>query len=176
MAPRRPLATPDFYRRLYRYNRQVLERYIDRRYRMGNRAALKDRGTGIYSVHETLAHILRVHDAWLNYVVPGRMAELHASHENFVKTARTMDLRKVQAEAWKGIDRLLRGLNDAQLTRKVRAPWMPGSYTLEDVLVQCSFEQAHHLGELIGALWREDKASPQMMWIPTLTGKKVPVN
>lgn len=168
-------ATPEFYRQLYRYNRIVLEKYVERCRRMGPRRARADRGTGIGSYQETLAHILRVHDAWLNYVVPDDLEGLHASHDAWAKTIRTMDLRAYQRRAWKGIDRLLRGLSPAQLHKVVKAPWMPGRYTLADVLMQCTLEQAHHLGELIGVSWQDDRASPQMMWIPTLTGSRMGV-
>lgn len=176
MAAKDASASPEFYRRLFEYNRRVLERYIERNYQMGRKAASKDRGIGIGSYHDTLAHILRVHDAWLNYVVPGDFEGLHASHREFVKEFRTLDLRQFQRKSWKGIDLYLSRVTPRELLRVVRAPWMPGRYTVGDVLVQCSFEQAHHLGELIGASWRENKASPQMMWIPTLTGKKVSVS
>jgi len=67
------------------------------------------------------------------------------------------------------------GLSDAELHRIVKVPWIPGRYTLEDVFFQSSFEQAHHLGEIIGAYWQMDRAPPQMMFIPTLLGVRVSV-
>jgi hypothetical protein len=54
-------------------------------------------------------------------------------------------------------------------------PWLKGKYTLEDVVFQATFEQAHHLGEIIGAYWQMDRAPPQMMWVPTLLGTRMSV-
>jgi hypothetical protein len=56
-------------------------------------------------------------------------------------------------------------LTDRELHRTVRAPWMPGRYTVADALLQTTFEEAHHLGEIIGALWQENRPSPDMTWI-----------
>jgi uncharacterized damage-inducible protein DinB len=175
MARKAASASPEFYRRLYEYNRKVLEAYADRNARIGRKEARRDRGTGIGSMRETLVHIIRVYDAWLNYVVRGDLKGLHASHDAFVKDYERQDPRAYLRATWKGVDAYLEALDARELERVVKAPWMPGHYTVADVLMQCTFEQAHHLGEMIGAFWRVNKASPQMMWIPTLTGKKVSV-
>ncbi len=45
---------------------------------------------------------------------------------------------------------------------------MPGVYTLEDAFYQVSFEQAHHLGEIIGAYWQSNWEPPAMTWIENL--------
>jgi hypothetical protein len=47
----------------------------------------------------------------------------------------------------------------------VKAFWMPGDYTVRDAILQSTFEQAHHLGEIIGALWQDDRKPPDMTWI-----------
>jgi hypothetical protein len=47
---------------------------------------------------------------------------------------------------------------------------MPGRYTVADALLQATIEEAHHLGEVIGALWQEDLSSPAMTWIDVRRG------
>ena len=42
---------------------------------------------------------------------------------------------------------------------------MPGRYVVSDGLLQTTFEQAHHLGEIIAALWQDDIEPPPMTWI-----------
>ncbi len=42
---------------------------------------------------------------------------------------------------------------------------MPGRYTVEDGCFQASFEQAHHLGEIIAVFWQQDWNPPPMTWI-----------
>ena len=75
------------------------------------------------------------------------------------------DLRTYRDRVWKGIDELLAHLTVSALERRVKAPWMPGRYTLEDGFFQSSFEQAHHLGEIIGVYWQADRTPPTMTWI-----------
>ncbi len=36
---------------------------------------------------------------------------------------------------------------------------------LRDALLQVTFEQAHHLGELIALFWQQDVEPPEMTWI-----------
>jgi len=42
---------------------------------------------------------------------------------------------------------------------------MPGKYSFEDAIYQTSYEQAHHLGEMIAVFWQADRAPPKMTWI-----------
>ncbi len=66
---------------------------------------------------------------------------------------------------WLGVDELLDNLDDELLAKKVKAPWLPGSHYLADVLMQVSFEQAHHIGEIIAMMWQLDIEPPEMTWI-----------
>ena len=65
---------------------------------------------------------------------------------------------------------MMKGLSESQLHRRVHAPWMPGRYTLEDAFRQVSYEQAHHIGEIIGVYWQADWNPPPMTWIENLPG------
>jgi uncharacterized damage-inducible protein DinB len=168
-----------FFQRLCRYNQKVLALYVQRAQRMRPAEVARDRGIGMLSIQRTLIHIIRVHEAWNLYIARGDEAGLHRSHEAFAELMKKgtpmAEVERYFQRVFKEIDRRARTMSERELDRVVKAPWMPGRYTVEDMLMQTTLEQAHHLGEVIGACWQDDRASPQMMWIPTLLGKKVSV-
>lgn len=163
-------------RRLSRYNRAAFASFERSATRLGWRQATRDRGLGHASIKDTLVHILNVHEAWLVASAQDRWEEVRANPGRRAGAVRSFaDLRRYRAATWRAIDPLLAALTDRQLDRRVRVPWIPGRYTLQDAFFQSSFEQAHHLGELIGAYWQANRTPPQMMWIPLLTGARVSV-
>ncbi len=114
----------------------------------------------------TLGHILNVHESWLLYLVPGRQREIPALwRESGRRPTTWKELDRYAARVWAGIDARLPTLTERELDRVVKAPWMPGRYTVRDVVLQVTFEEAHHIGEIIGALWRFDFEPPTMTWI-----------
>jgi len=156
----------DLPRELLAYNRAVFDRFVRRLSRLPWKEVTRNREIGHETLFRTLVHILNVHEVWLVYIVPGRNSELGAlfddedRHPTSWKTFRTYAER-----VWNGVDAVVRGLSERDLARPVKAPWMPGRYTVRDALFQTTIEQAHHLGEVIGALWQDDLASPEMTWI-----------
>jgi uncharacterized damage-inducible protein DinB len=162
-------------RRLFDYNQRVFDRYLARLQRLPWATVTRDRGSGHLSMKDTMVHILNVHDGWLNYVVTGRVRALAtAKGRTKAENPTWVDVRAYRDRVWAGEHALLDPLKDAQLRRVVKAPWMPGRYTLSDALQQVSFEQAHHLGEVIALLWQLDIEPPDMTWIDTLRGVPAP--
>lgn len=151
--------------RLSAYNRTVFEKYLRSAVRRGWKAACKDRGTGHLSIKNTLVHILNVHEAWMVAVAQGRWEVFDVPGRRGPDVHSWAELRKYRDRVWKGVDTLMAVLTDASLRRPVKAPWMPGKYTLEDAFFQTSFEQAHHLGEIIGVYWQADWPPAPMTWI-----------
>ncbi|MGC2789450.1 MAG: DinB family protein [Thermoplasmata archaeon] len=149
------------------YNRAVFDRFVRRVRHLPWRAAIRRRGIGHESLFDTLVHILHVHEAWLVYIVPGRLDALRAVLRD--PSSRSPTTWKAfdtySASVWKGVEATVRGLTPRSLQRRVKAPWMPGVYTVRDAIYQTTLEEAHHLGEVIGALWQDDLASPNMTWI-----------
>ncbi len=153
-------------RRLFAYNRAVFDRFVVRVERMPAKASRRSRGIGHLSLFDTLVHILNVHEAWLGYVVPGKVRSLPKRFREADRHPKDWaGFRIYSRRVWADVDALLAGLTDRELRRVVKAPWMPGRYTVSDALYQTTFEEAHHLGEIIGALWQEDRAPPDMTWI-----------
>jgi uncharacterized damage-inducible protein DinB len=159
----RPL---DEARELVAYNRSVFDRFVRQVARLPWKEATRNREIGHRSLFQTLVHILNVHEVWLVYIVPQRTRELPALFAQEDRRPTTWrGFRAYSAKVWSGIDRTLRNLSDRDFRRRVKAPWMPGRYTVRDAFFQTTLEEAHHLGEVIGALWQKDVASTRMTWI-----------
>ena len=166
----------EFVRRLVTYDRRAFGSFERSAVRLGWRRAVADRGTGHRTIKDTLVHILNVHEVWLVAAAQDRWDEVLSNPGRRPSAVRSFaDLRRYRAATWAAIDPLLGRLTDRALGRRVKVPWMPGRYTLEDAFLQVSFEQAHHLGEVIATYWQRNRPPPQMMWIPLLTGARVSV-
>lgn len=163
------MPTPKDLRELFRYNRTVLDRYGRAIRRLSWKTASRNRGSGHLSLKDTFLHIHQVHDGWLNYIVPGRLDAMAGRPDPYV-LASWPAIDRWTAGVWTGIERGLARLTPAELARRVRAPWMPGTYTVADAYFQTTFEQAHHLGEIIALYWQMNRPPPEMTWIDTRRG------
>jgi len=164
-APSVPLSTGAA-RTLFRYNRNVFDRFVARVERLPATASRRSRGIGHLSLFDTLVHILNVHEAWVGYILPGKVRSLPARFRAPDRHPKDWaGFHVYSTRVWSEVDRYLAALTEQELRRTVRAPWMPGQYTASDALLQTTFEEAHHLGEIIGALWQDDRAPPDMTWI-----------
>ena len=152
-------------RRVLAYNRAVYFRFLRWLARRSWRFAVADRGTAQGSLRNTMVHVLHVHEIWCGYIVPGRLAELDRRGHRFEDLRSWRAIRHYAEQVFDDIDRRLRRLRAPELDRRVRAPWMPGRYSVRDAYWQASFEQAHHLGEVIAVLWQVDRRPPDMTWI-----------
>lgn len=162
-------------RRLVDYDRRAFETFEKAIRRMGWSAATTNHEIAHRSFKDTLVHILNVHEAWLIAAAQNRWEVFDNPKRRPPTITSWKDFGRYRAQVWQGVDALMANLTEARLDRRVRVPWIPGRYTLEDAFFQTSFEEAHHLGEVIGVFWQMDKAPPQMMWIPTLTRVRVSV-
>jgi uncharacterized damage-inducible protein DinB len=160
--------SPEDARAIYEYNRAVFERFVRRVRRLPGRRATRKRGIGHESLLATLVHILNVHEVWFEYVVRGRTSdeELSALFADARRKPTTWkEFDAYAARVWPAVDETLRGETALSLGRRVKVFWMPGDYTVRDAVLQATVEQAHHLGEVIGALWQENTKPPDMTWI-----------
>ncbi len=163
-------------RRLVTYDRRAFDSFERSARRLGWTKANRNREIAHGSIKNTLVHILNVHEVWLVAAAQDRWEEVRAFAGRRPEAVRSFaELSRYRERVWTAIDPLLAGLTDRGLARRIRVPWMDGRYTLEDGVYQASFEQAHHLGEVIAAYWQMDRTPPQMMWVPLLTGLKISV-
>lgn len=162
------LLTPAQARRLYWYNRAVFDRFVRRVRGLPGRAARRHREIGHQSLFDTLVHVLNVHEVWMGYVLTGRTSDAELERLFADPTRRPKDWRGFRAysrRVWATVDRYLARASVRALHRPVHVFWMPGTYAASDGVLQATLEQAHHLGEIIGALWQDDLAPPEMTWI-----------
>jgi uncharacterized damage-inducible protein DinB len=161
--------------KLVAYDRRAFESFERGIKRLGWAEAVKEREMGHHSFKNTLVHILNVHEVWF-VAAPRKNWDIFKDPTRRPDNAKSWgDLRRYRERVWSGIDDLMSGLTEEKLGRRVTVPWFKGRYTLEDGIFQSSFEQAHHLGEIIGAYWQMDRAPPQMMWVPLMSGIRASV-
>ena len=166
---------PRAIRELVAYDRAVFDRFVRRVRRLPTGAQHRKRGIGHESLFDTLVHILHAREVWLVYIVRGRNSdpELEALFADPVRHPH--DWRGFDAYArrvWGEVEVTVRSLTAASLGRRVSAFWMKGRYTVRDAFFQASYEEAHHLGEIIGALWQDDVRPPDMTWIDVHRGPR----
>jgi uncharacterized damage-inducible protein DinB len=157
---------PAVARKLVGYNDAVFHRFVRAAKRLPWREATRNRGSGHLSIFRTLVHILHVQEAWLVFIGPGRVNLLlreGLSRRRSPENWKEFDL--YSRTVWARVHAFVDVLGPRSLGRVVKAPWMPGRYTLSDGIVQATIEQAHHLGEIIALLWQKDRAPPAMTWI-----------
>jgi uncharacterized damage-inducible protein DinB len=165
MPPTSPL-TVDSAHRILDYDAALYARFVTRIRRLPKAVAFEEREIGHHTLFGTLVHILHVREAWLKFVILDRGQNEDAF---FNRPERT-------PTDWKGFDRYAptvwaahaefrRALTPRVLNAPAKAWWMKGRYTVGDAVLQVSYEEAHHIGEIIGALWQKDLAPPNMTWI-----------
>ena len=123
----------DRVRRLVRYDRRAFESFERSARRLGWRWATANHEIGHRSVKDTLVHVLNVHEVWLVAAAQDRWKEVLANPRRRPKDVRSFaDLSTYRNAVWKGVDRLLGGLTERGLARRVGVPWIPGTYPLEE--------------------------------------------
>jgi uncharacterized damage-inducible protein DinB len=167
-------------RAIVEYNRRVFDRFVRRVRNLRGKEATRSRGIGHETLFDTLVHILNVQEVWLVYIVRGRSSDKDLTPLFDDPTRHPKDWKGFDAYAkrvWAGVEETARDLTPGVLRRKVHVFWMPGTYTVRDGFLQATLEEAHHLGEIIGALWQDDRRPPEMTWIdvrrpPARSGKR----
>ena len=160
--------SPAQVRGLFEYNRRVFDRFVRKVRALPWRQATRSRGIGHESLFGTLVHILHVHEVWFGYIAQGKTSDKELQSLFSDAARKPKDWRSFAAferRVWLVVDRYLARLTPAELRKPIQAFWMPGRYTVSDAVFQTTFEEAHHLGEVIGALWVDDLPPPEMTWI-----------
>jgi uncharacterized damage-inducible protein DinB len=159
------MTTPADFRSIYEYNWQVLRDYCDALSKLPEDALLKDREATYHSMRNIFHHILSVHDGWLNVTAQGASAD-PAMREKDFDEVRSMDaLRMYMEKIIAKEKRLLAKVSEKDLDRGVQPEWKTRPHPLRDALLQVTFEQAHHTGELIALFWQQDVEPPEMTWV-----------
>jgi len=154
------------FRGLYEYDWRVLRDFCDALEKLPEGAVLKDRGATHGSMKNVFFHILTVHDGWLNVTAQGGSADPTVYDLEDYDAVRTIgELRGYMEKVVAKERTFLDGLLEADLERPVQPAWKKRPHPLHDALMQVTFEQAHHIGELIAMFWQQDIEPPEMTWI-----------
>jgi uncharacterized damage-inducible protein DinB len=162
------ILSPAQARRLIAYNHRVFDRYVRRVRALSWREATRKRGIGHESYFATLVHILNVQEVWIGYILRGRDQDADLEPLFADRSRHPTDwagFQRYRRHVRAMIDDYLAHATARDLARPVKAFWMPGTYVASDGLFQATFEEAHHLGEIIGAFWAQDREPPEMTWI-----------
>jgi len=154
------------FREIYEYNWQLLRDYCAALTRLPKDELVKNREATYESMKNIFFHILGVHDGWLNVSAQGASADSKVYDVDDFDAITSMDVLGAYMEKVIAKERAFLGkLKDADLERPVQPSWKKRPHPLRDALMQVTFEQAHHTGELIALFWQQDIEPPEMTWI-----------
>jgi uncharacterized damage-inducible protein DinB len=153
------------FRSIYGYNWQVLRDYCDGLSKLPASDLVKDREATHHSLKNIFHHILSVHDGWLNVTAQGASADPAVREKDFDEVPSMDELRDYMEKIIKKEGAWLAKLTEADLERLIRPEWKERPHPIRDALFQVTFEQAHHVGELIALFWQMDVEPPEMTWI-----------
>jgi len=153
------------FRDTYEYNWRVLRDYCEALAKLPEDELVKNREATHGSLKNIFHHILSVHDGWLNVTAQGASADPVMREKDFDEVRSMEPLRGYLEKIIAKEKRFLAKLTDKDLDRGVQPEWKTRPHPLRDALLQVTFEQAHHTGELIALLWQIDVEPPEMTWI-----------
>lgn len=153
------------FREVYEYNWRVLRDYCEALAKLPKEEVVKNREATYNSMKNIFHHILSVHDGWLNVTAQGASADPAMREKDFDEVQSMAELRGYMEKIIAQEKRFLGKLTDKDLDRGVQPEWKTRPHPLRDAFLQVTFEQAHHLGELIALFWQEDIEPPEMTWV-----------
>jgi uncharacterized damage-inducible protein DinB len=153
------------FREMYQYNWRVLRDYGEALAKLPRDELVKNREATHGSMKNIFHHILSVHDGWLNVTAQGASADPAMREKDFDDDPSMDPLRAYLEKIIAKEGSFLADMKDKDLGRRVKPEWKERSHSLQDALIQVTFEQAHHIGELIALFWQIDVEPPEMTWI-----------
>jgi uncharacterized damage-inducible protein DinB len=154
----------DDFRKIFRYNWAVLHAFLNTLDRLPEQLVSSNLEASHNSMRNIFTHILTVYDGLLNHARAGESSGVPESELN--ECYESMEnMKKYMEHVEAAVNNLLTDLTDSMLTQQIKVEWRERQNSLEDTLMQTTFEQAHHLGEIIALLWQHDIEPPEMTWI-----------
>jgi uncharacterized damage-inducible protein DinB len=155
---------PQDFRRIFKYNLWVLHSFLETLDKLPSGTVSKNLEASHNSMRDIFTHILTVYDGWLNHAGKGETSGVPESE--FDEAFQSMDtMKRYMGHVETDVDALLQDLSNSLLAFPIKVDWFEKEQNLEDVLVQITIEQAHHLGEIIALLWQCNIEPPEMTWI-----------
>jgi len=160
----------DDFRAIFSYNEKVLRAYFDTLSMLPWDTVAKNVEASHYSMKNIFVHILSVYNGWINYNALGKSNEIPTAEHDYENYHSMSQVNDFMLKVLAGVSTFMKRLTNDGLSKKITAPWMEGEIELRDVLMQVTFEQAHHLGEIIALLWQSNIEPPEMTWIMNTQG------
>ncbi|MHB1907717.1 MAG: DinB family protein [Nitrososphaerales archaeon] len=160
--------TPSDYTRIFDYNKKILRAFFLKLSSMPWELVAKNMEASHHSMKNIFVHLLVVYDGWL-----------YRNNEEMKKDVPWQDykgesyysMKEVGVfmdKVVKNVDLTLNGLTEEKLHSSVKAPWFDVSMKLSDALMQVTFEQANHIGEIIALMWQRNIEPPDMTWFDNM--------
>ena len=154
----------DDFRRVFKYNWAVLHSFLDTLDGLPAQLVSSNLEASHNSMKDIFTHILTVYDGLLNHARAGEStgvpeSELDECYQSIG------NMKKYMKHVEDAVDTLLNELTDSMLTHPIKVEWREKEHSLADTFMQATFEQAHHLGEIIALLWQHNIEPPEMTWI-----------
>lgn len=159
------MSNAEDFRKILRYNEKVLSSFFDMLSKLPWETVAKNAEASHYSMKNIFVHILSVYNGWINYNALGKSDEIPWPEHDYENYSSMEQVKGFMLKVLTGVNTFMKRLDDKDLSKKITAPWMEGEHELRDVLMQVTFEQAHHLGEIIALLWQVNIEPPEMTWI-----------
>jgi uncharacterized damage-inducible protein DinB len=159
------MPTAGDYRRIFEYNEKVLRSFFEALSKLPWDTVAKNMEASHRSMKNILVHILTVGNGWINYNAQGKSDKIPWEDHDYENYHSMDKVGKFMSRVMVGVEDFMKRLDDGDLSKTITAPWMAGEHELGDVLMQVTFEQAHHLGEIIALLWQLNIEPPEMTWI-----------
>jgi uncharacterized damage-inducible protein DinB len=153
------------FRSIYEYNWRVLRDCCAALSQLPDEAVRKNREATHQSMKNVFFHVVKVHDGWLNVSAQDDSPDPKVYDGNLDVLSTMEGVREYMEKVIAKEQAFLSKLKDEDLDRPVQAWWKERPHALRDALWQVTFEQAHHIGELIALFWQQDVEPPEMTWI-----------
>lgn len=143
-----------------RFNRRVRRELYSCLRKLPDGVFTEDRRLSFGSIRNTLFHVARVEDYWVNDVLRERGQTLSREVRDTIE--RVEDLQRVWGRLSDETEAFIAGMNEEELHRvvEVNARGMKVRKTVEDYLFTFLIHEIYHKGEVLAALWQMDVEPP----------------
>jgi len=159
------MPTANDFRTIFVYNERVLQAYFNALAQLSWETLSKNVEASHYSMKNIFVHILTVYNGLINYTATGKADMIPWEEHDYDNYHSMEQIQEFMSNVMRGVRSFIEELDDSKLAWKAKPPWMQEGHDVNDILMQVTLEQAHHIGELIALLWQMNIEPPAMTWI-----------
>lgn len=163
------MTSPDDYERIFEYNKKVLHAFYGKLSSLPWELVARNMETSHHSMKNIFVHVLVVYDGWMYRNTDEMKKDVPWQDYKGENYYSMKDVGSFMERVLKNVDSLLVNLTEEKLSSSVKAPWFDVSMKLCDAMMQVTFEQAHHIGEIIAMMWQRNIEPPDMTWFDNMS-------